>query len=112
MLQIESMASMSPPLKPPSASQPLDSLRELLAYNVRAHRVAQEMSQEQLGFAAELDRTFISQVERARINVSLDNVERIALALNVSGAALLTRPAVHYQSTKPRSDKPESRLKR
>lgn len=112
MLRIESMASMPPPLKPPSASQPLDSLRELLAYNVRAHRVAQGLSQEQLGFAAELDRTFISQVERARINVSLDNVERIALALNVSGATLLMRPVVNHQPTKPRSDKPASKLKR
>jgi len=38
--------------------------------------VAKGLSQEPLGFAAELDRTFISQVERSGINVSLDNIER------------------------------------
>jgi DNA-binding XRE family transcriptional regulator len=93
MLRIESMASMSPALKPPSPSQPLSSLRELLAYNLRAYRVAQKLSQEQLGFAAGLDRTFISQVERARINVSLDNIEKLALALTIPGAALLQHPS-------------------
>lgn len=92
-LRIESMASMPPALKPPSLSQPLSSLRELLAYNVRAYRVTQRLSQEQLGFAAGLDRTFISQVERARINVSLDNIEKLALALTISGAALLQQPS-------------------
>ncbi len=50
------------------------------------------LSQEQLGFAADLDRTFISQVERARINVSLDNIERLADALGVAAHTLLQRP--------------------
>jgi transcriptional regulator with XRE-family HTH domain len=85
---------MSPTLKPPSPSQPTRTLRELLAYNVRACRVAAGISQEQLGFAANLDRTFISQVERARINVSIDNIEKIATALDVDAATLLQRPAV------------------
>jgi transcriptional regulator with XRE-family HTH domain len=92
MLRIESIAFMSPTLKPPSPSQPTKTLRELLAYNVRACRVAAGVSQEQLGFAANLDRTFISQVERARINVSIDNIEKIAIALNVDAATLLQRP--------------------
>lgn len=94
MLRIESIAFMSPTLKPPSPSQPTKTLRELLAYNVRACRVAAGISQEQLGFAANLDRTFISQVERARINVSIDNIEKIATALDVDAATLLQRPAV------------------
>lgn len=94
MLRIESIAFMSPTLKPPSSSQPTRTLRELLAYNVRAYRVEAGFSQEQLGFAANLDRTFVSQVERARINVSIDNIEKIAIALGVDASALLQRPAV------------------
>lgn len=84
---------MPPSLKPPSPSQSHASLRDVLAYNVRACRVVIGLSQEQLGFAANLDRTFISQVERARINVSIDNMEKLATALGVSASALLERPA-------------------
>jgi ribosome-binding protein aMBF1 (putative translation factor) len=90
--RIATMAAMSAPLKAPDPAQPLTSLRNLLAFNVRTHRVALEMSQESLGFAAGLDRTFISQVERSRINVSIDNIERLAQALGVSAAVLLQRP--------------------
>jgi transcriptional regulator with XRE-family HTH domain len=83
---------MSAPLKRPDLSRKLESLRDILAYNVRAYRVGKMLSQEQLGFAAGLDRTFVSQVERARVNVSLDSIERIAVALDVPASLLLARP--------------------
>lgn len=83
---------MPAPLKGPAPFPKLVSLRDVLAFNVRAARVRRGLSQEQLGFAANLDRTFVSQVERARINVSIDNIERLALALNVPAHDLLCRP--------------------
>ena len=83
---------MSASLKGPDPSPRLISLRDVLAFNVRSYRVAKLLSQEQLGFAAGLDRTFVSQVERARVNVSLDNIERIATALDVPASSLLARP--------------------
>lgn len=83
---------MPPPLKGPDGSTPLASLRDVLAYNVRAFRVERGLSQEKLGFAAEMDRTFISQVERARINVSIDNIEKLARSLEVDPTKLFTRP--------------------
>ncbi|WCM24892.1 helix-turn-helix domain-containing protein [Paraburkholderia bryophila] len=83
---------MSASLKGPDPSQKLASLRDVLAYNVRAYRVKRLLSQEQLGFTAGLDRTFVSQVERARINVSLDNIEKLAAALDVPAATLLQWP--------------------
>ncbi|MFM0184157.1 helix-turn-helix transcriptional regulator [Paraburkholderia nemoris] len=83
---------MSASLKAPDPSTPLVSLRDVLAFNVRSYRVAKMLSQEQLGFAAGLDRTFVSQVERARVNVSLDNIERIATALDVPASLLFARP--------------------
>lgn len=92
MHHIATMAIMSAPLKAPDPAQSLTSLRNLLAFNVRTHRVELRMSQEALGFAAGLDRTFISQVERSRINVSIDNIERLAQALGIHAAELLQRP--------------------
>lgn len=47
------------------------------------------MSQEDLAFKCELHRTYISDVERNVRNISIDNIEKIALALNVSPADLL-----------------------
>ena len=50
---------------------------------VRRERKRRGLSQEDLGFEAELDRTYISSVERGRRNISLVNIYRIAHALKV-----------------------------
>ena len=60
---------------------------------LKAARLEARLSQEQLGLAAELDRTFISQVERARINVSIDNIEKLAVTLDVDAALLFVHPS-------------------
>ncbi|MES2047016.1 MAG: helix-turn-helix transcriptional regulator [Pseudomonadota bacterium] len=51
-------------------------------------RLARGLSQEQLGMIADLDRTYISGIERGVRNVSLANIFRIAKALDVPVAAL------------------------
>lgn len=59
--------------------------QELLQFGLRvkALRTALGISQEQLGLVAELDRTYISGIERGIRNVSLLNIHRIARALQV-----------------------------
>lgn len=42
----------------------------------------------------ELDRTYVSAVERSRWNVSLSNIERIAQALDVTVWSLLKPPVI------------------
>lgn len=56
-------------------------------------RVSRGMSQEQLGLIAELDRTYISGIERGVRNVSLANIFRIAQALDVPTASLFQKDA-------------------
>ena len=56
--------------------------------NVRSRREAQELSQEQLAERADLDRTYISGVERGVRNLSLNSVVRIAKALKTSASEL------------------------
>ena len=66
-------------------------LRKAFARNLRAARLTKKVSQEELAGRAELDRTYISALERCLYSASLDTIERIAKALNVEPAALLER---------------------
>ena len=56
--------------------------------NVRSRREAQDLSQEQLAERADLDRTYISGVERGVRNLSLLSVVRLAKALKASASDL------------------------
>ena len=76
----------------PKYSQFEKSLRGTLAYNIRLLRFENRISQEELAFRCALDRTYISAVERCVWNVALNNVEKIADALNVEPWQLLVRP--------------------
>lgn len=64
------------------------SAREVLARNIRSLRAARGWSQEALALEAGLHRTFVAHVERGARNISLNNIERIALALKVSVSRL------------------------
>ena len=43
-----------------------------------------EMSQKDLGYTADLDRSYIASIENGQRNVSIVNIEKIATALGVS----------------------------
>ena len=57
---------------------------------VRGLRDQLGMSQEKLGELAGLHRTYISDVERGARNLSLNSIKKLATALGVSAATLLT----------------------
>ena len=56
---------------------------------MRALREEQGLSQERLGQMAGLDRTFISQIELGRRNVTLGTIHKLARALGVKPSDLL-----------------------
>jgi transcriptional regulator with XRE-family HTH domain len=60
-----------------------------LGKRIREIREKRRISQEELGFRCELDRTYISSIERGRRNVGVANLKRIARALNVGPSVLL-----------------------
>ena len=64
------------------------SILKTFGDRVKEIRLELGVSQEQLGALAELDRTYISGIERGLRNVSLINIARIATALNVTPAEL------------------------
>lgn len=79
------------PTLPKKLPNPADT-RAVLAYNIRFLRVSKGLSQEKLALECELDRTYVSAVERARWNISLSNIERIAVALGTVPWSLLKPP--------------------
>ena len=60
-----------------------NNIRILFGNRVRELRQARGISQEELAFISKLHRTYISDIERGTRNVSLDNINKIALALGV-----------------------------
>lgn len=64
-------------------------LVSLFATNVRRHRLALGFSQEQLAERAGVHRTYVGMLERGEKNVTIYNIERIAVALGVPPDTLL-----------------------
>jgi transcriptional regulator with XRE-family HTH domain len=56
---------------------------------LRQVRMAQGISQEKLAELAGLHRTYVSSVERGERNISLVNIEKLALAMGVTPKALM-----------------------
>jgi transcriptional regulator with XRE-family HTH domain len=65
----------------------------LFAANMKRFRLAKPLTQEKLAEYAGLHTNYISSVERGERNISICNIERIARALGVTMADLLTQPA-------------------
>jgi transcriptional regulator with XRE-family HTH domain len=63
-----------------------------VAANVRQARKSIGISQEDLAFAAEVDRTYVSQVERGKRNITIVVLARLARALRTTPAELVTAP--------------------
>ena len=66
-----------------------NQLLVLFGERSRNARLSKKLSQEQLGSLADLDRTYVSGVERGKRNVSLLNIYKLSIALNISMSSLL-----------------------
>lgn len=67
-------------------------IRAVFAENLRRARRAIGLSQEELAYRAEIDRTYISALERGVYSATIDIVDRLAVSLGVEAADLLARP--------------------
>ena len=66
-----------------------ESVLILFGKNVQRLRKSKGLSQEQLAEIAGLHRTYIGMIERAEKNITLINIKKIAVALNVKPTDLL-----------------------
>ena len=73
-------------------TQNYEQLRLHLSENIRLMRRVKNLTQEQLALMAEVDRTYVSQIERCTGNPSLMVLCKLANILEVTTDQLLTEP--------------------
>lgn len=60
------------------------NLQELFGKRVRELRQNKGLSQEALAFKAGIDRTYMTSIENGKRNVSIQNIEKVITALEIS----------------------------
>lgn len=68
------------------------SLRDVFARNLRRYRIEAGLSQEALAADADIDRTYVSALERSVYSASIDMIEKLAKVIGVEPSRLLERP--------------------
>jgi transcriptional regulator with XRE-family HTH domain len=70
------------------ARRDIYATRHILARNLRRLRRAQSMTQEQLANSAGLRQALISELESSKLDVRIDTLSRLAIALDATMAEL------------------------
>lgn len=63
-------------------------LLQVFSNNLRKYRITSGLSQEAFAAKAGLHRTYISAIERGKRSIALDNIEKIANALEIDAYLL------------------------
>jgi transcriptional regulator with XRE-family HTH domain len=59
-------------------------VKNKIGLRIKSLRQINGMSQKDLSYASDLDRSYIASVENGQRNLSIVNIEKIALALNIT----------------------------
>ncbi len=68
----------------------MKDIRERFGKAVRRLRLGRGQSQEAFAARAKIDPSYMGQIERGEVNISLDSIEKIAKALQVTVGKLMT----------------------
>lgn len=75
---------------------PCMDLREVFAANLRRLRHEKGFSQEELAYEADINRTYISKLEKGMSYAGLEIIEKLSAVLAVEPAAFLKLPTKKY----------------
>ena len=84
--------------------------RKILGLRIRALRKAAGMTQEELGDKSSLNYKFIGELERGRVNVSLDSLVKLADALEVKPASFFPSDNAAARPLPTKENNPLSKL--
>lgn len=59
-------------------------IKQKIGHRIKVLREMKQMSQKDLAYAADLDRSYIASIENGQRNVSAVNIEKIAKAFNIT----------------------------
>lgn len=69
----------------------MSDITKILGRRIRNYRTAKHLSQEKLAELSGLHPTYIGQIERAEKNVSVESIEKISTALDISLSKLFEK---------------------
>lgn len=72
-------------------------LQSVVGENLRAYRQARGINQEDLAYRLGLHRTYMSDIERGKRNLSLQTIEQFAELLDLEPLSLLTPPPARQE---------------
>lgn len=65
-------------------------LREIFSQNLKKFRTAKGLKREELSLILGFDNSYISKVEKGKVNITLDRIAKIADYFEISAAELLS----------------------
>lgn len=74
-------------------------LREIFASNLRRLRHKKGLSQEELAYAADINRTYVSKLEKGVSYAGLEIIGKISSVLDIEPADLLKLPPKHRRKS-------------
>jgi transcriptional regulator with XRE-family HTH domain len=77
----------------------MDDICFSFGQNLKKYRVKKGLSQEEFAEKVGLHRTYISAVERGRRSIALENINKIALALEIDVYLLFLEPPYNKKDT-------------
>jgi transcriptional regulator with XRE-family HTH domain len=86
--------------------------RKLVAWNLRRLRVQRDLSQEKLAVDAQVDRTYVSRLERRLENPTVAVLDRLADALSVHVSEFFAEPRPGLRPPNPLPGGRRSKTKR
>ena len=75
-------------------------IKEKIGKRIRELRDFKKISQEKLAELADLDRTYISSVEKGKRNISIENIEKIVKALGFTLQEFFTSEIFNHKHKK------------
>lgn len=60
------------------------NIKTKIGLRIKELRKLKKLSQEKLGLEAGIDRTYVASVENGKRNISIENIEKLTIALGVS----------------------------
>ena len=69
----------------------MSDIAKILGQRIRNHRTAQGLSQEKLAELSGCHHTYIGQIERGEKNATIESIEKISAALNISLSKLFEK---------------------